>query len=199
MTDLHARGVIYRDLDVSQPNDALFEALGMNDLAYMRSAGLMEHRHAIEAHAGALTVRRVTYHSNQTFELAAEGGVLSAIVEALDADGVTTLDLVAWPLDRPDQFATEHGRADALGIGNVECPSTYCDGKPLRVHKTPLAWFKADCNGCVILNAQSAPRWLGAAPGLISGEDYEHACEIGRMLHPYVSPTKIVAPLSEAA
>ena len=43
---------------------------------------------------------------------------------ALDADDETVLDLVAWPLDRPDRFATALGVAEGLGLARVCDPAT---------------------------------------------------------------------------
>jgi hypothetical protein len=67
----------------------------------------------------------------------------------------------------------------------------------LLIHRTPLAWLKAGCLGAVILNRLTAPIWLGAAMGPIAGENLEHARELARLLHPHVSPRRIIAPLPE--
>jgi hypothetical protein len=83
-------------------------------------------------------------------------GEPSAVIEVLDDDGATVLDLVAWPLNAPGAFATAVGNADLLGAPNMRgrYPS------PLAVHRTPLDWLKADCQGCVVINPEFAGYWF---------------------------------------
>ena len=121
------------------------------------------------------------------------------MIEVFDEDGETTVDLMAWPLDKPDQFACALGRADGLGLWQVRNPATYFAGRPLQVWRTPLAWLQASCLGAVVFDTSSARSWLSAAPGLIAGQDIAHARGLARLLHPFVEPTRILAPLREAA
>lgn len=152
----------------------------------------------VEAHAGAIGVCRVRFLPGRRFDFAPDGR-LAAVIEAFGADDDRVLDLVAWPVERPDKFATALGRAVGLGHARVESPATYHGGRPLRVFRTPLGWLQAGCQGAVILDPDAAPGWLPDALGPIAGEDIDHAREIARLLRPYVQPRRIVAPIRRAA
>jgi hypothetical protein len=101
------------------------------------------------------------------------------------------LDLVAWPVNLPEAFATLSGAADGLGIEAADNPATFFAGKALRLHRTPLGWLRSVCTGSVILNPQCAVGWLGDAPGRIACDDPEHAREVSMLLHPYVAPARV--------
>jgi hypothetical protein len=152
----------------------------------------------VAAHAGAFGVCPTRFFPGRRFDFDDEGSP-AAIIEVFDEDGETTVDLMAWPLDKPDQFACALGRADGLGLWQVRNPATYFAGRPLQVWRTPLAWLQASCLGAVVFDASSARSWLSAAPGLIAGEDIAHTRGLARLLHPFVEPIRILAPLREAA
>lgn len=152
----------------------------------------------IEAECGTVVCASLHYFAPRTFDFGASDnarGIKSAVVEVFDTDRETVIDLCAWPLDRPDKFATAIRRADGLGVWRVTNPATYHVGQALRVHRTPDAWLRAGCDGVVILNPLSAPRWLAESPGQLIAEDIEHGREIGRMLHPFFPAHRILAPL----
>jgi hypothetical protein len=165
--------------------------------AYRASLGI-DHA-TIEAACGVVVVAPVQYFRDRSFDLIEDGeaGFLSAIIEVFDADARTIIDLVAWPLNRPDKFATALRRGDGLGIWQVLDAGSYAYSpeRALRVHRTPESWLRARCQGVVILNTPSAPRWLAAAPGPLLAEDLDHGREIGRLLHPLFDPRRILAPL----
>ena len=168
-------------------------------IAYRRSIGL-DHA-TIEAACGCVIITPVRYFPDRSFDLLDDGetvGVLSAIIEVFDADARTIIDLCAWPLGRSDKFATAHLRGDGLGVWRVADPGSYIYSpeKALRVHRTPEGWLRARCQGVVILNTLSAPRWLSASPGLLLAEDLDHGREIARLLHPLFDPRRILAPLN---
>jgi len=168
-------------------------------VAYRASLGI-DHA-TIEAACGVVVVAPVQYFPDRSFDFIEDGetgGVLSAIIEVFDADARTIIDLVAWPLGRSDKFARALGRGDGLAIWQVLDPGSYAYSaeKALRVHRTPESWLRARCQGVVILNALTAPRWLSAAPGLLLTEDLDHGREIGRLLHPLFDPSRILAPLA---
>jgi hypothetical protein len=170
-----------------------------NWLKYWRQIGPLDHA-TVAANAGALHVLPVSFHSDRTFDFEPDGsGVLSAILEVLDGDGEGVIDLVAWPVHRPDKFASAMRLADALGSSQVEDPSSYVGGKPLRVWRTPETWLRNGCCGVVLLHEASAPRWLSAAPGSIACEDAGHARQIARLLHPLFEMRRILVPMTEAA
>ncbi len=152
----------------------------------------------VEAHAGVLGLCPVEFLPGRRFDFSDEG-VLSAVIEVLDEDGETTVDLLAWAVNQPAAFASALGCARGLGPWQARNRATYFNGRPLQLWRTPLSWLKAGCSGAVVVEPQSAISWLASAPGLIAGEDLAHAREIAHLLHPYVDPSRIVAPLAEAA
>ena len=130
----------------------------------------------IEAHAGLFAVCPCMFWQSNltglpTFHLS-DDGEPSAVIEALGADGKTILDLVAWPLRVPLEFATAVGNMELLGAFNIL-------GKinsPLMMHWTPLSWIKADCKGCVVLNPERAGHWIQKyCKTKVLAEDLEHA------------------------
>ena len=141
----------------------------------------------IQAHAGLFGVCLCIFPglSNSTglpcFHFCCDG-VPSAVVEVLDEDGKTVLDLLAWPLAEPEAFATAVGNADVVGATNMRstayCPFT----QPLWVHRTPLGWIKAACKGCVIINPSYAGYWLRKCNRQILAEDLDHGRELRGML-----------------
>ena len=81
------------------------------------------------------------FRRHRAFELAREGdedAVLSAIVEVLDGDDAI-VDLCAWPLGRPREFATLLRAGDGLGVWRVQDRGSYqcCEANALRVFRTP--------------------------------------------------------------
>jgi hypothetical protein len=120
-------------------------------------------------------------------------------VEVLDADGATVIDLCAWPLGRPHEFATAIGRGDVLGANQIVNPATYFGGHPLAVHKTPEAWLRAGSAGCAPLNSTGAARIIGEAPGAISADDDAHARDLARLLHPFFNLAHIFVPFQKRA
>src|SRR5689334_21280051 len=76
---------------------------------------------AINAHAGVLAIVPCTFSGNGHFSLEGPDEEPAVVIEALSDDAATTVDLVAWPVDKPETFATMLG-FDALGIANVVNP-----------------------------------------------------------------------------
>ena len=65
-------------------------------------------------------------------------GVPSAIIEVLDGDAETVLDLIAWPLHEPATFASTLGQAEEPGLWQFRKPAS-CGGSRLHVRRTPLS------------------------------------------------------------
>lgn len=150
----------------------------------------------IEAHAGACGVVRAVF-SGSWFDLPCEDdpdAVQAVCIEALGDDDETCVDLVAWPIDRPEAFAVMCDRAAMLGKANVVNAATYAFGEPLRLHRTPLGWLKERCCGAVILNPLGAAWELLEADGLIGVEDAEHAREIAASFDRLDYRRRIVIP-----
>jgi hypothetical protein len=155
----------------------------------------------IEAECGCLVVAPVKYAADRTFDFIEpdeRGGVMSAVVECLDEDRIDPIDLCAWPLSRPEKFATYLRRADGLGV-HAPTDGFYFGDGALHVFRTPEAWLRAHCYGAAILNSMNAPRWLASAKGKIAAEDVEHGREIARALHGFFDPRRILAPLPRSA
>lgn len=164
-------------------------------LAYMRREALPMAE--LYAFAGMIAVAHVRFFPGRRFDFDDEG-MPAVVIEALGQDAETVEDLVAWPLDRLDKFATALGRVRGLGVDQVRDPATYAVGKPLHVHRTPLGWLQSGCRGVVILEPTTAVWWLGDALGAVAGEDAAHAREIGCLLHPYVEPRHVLFPVRAA-
>jgi len=144
------------------------------------------------AHAGIFAVCRCNFNGRR-FEFDGDG-VPAAVVEVLADDAATPIDLCAWPLDLPERFATALGEADLIGITNVTNPATFAGGRPLRVWRTPLAWLKAGCQGCAVLNPAGGRHWLPMAPGKLLAESLEHGRALRSMLGKDFDPNRLLVP-----
>lgn len=165
--------------------------------AYVAEHGL-DHR-LVEAHAGLLALISVEFCEPSRFEFA-DTGEPAAVVEALDSDGETLVDLVAWPVADPTRVSTMFGRAPLVGGYAALNPATYFFDRPLQVHRTPLDWLKAGCDGCAVVVPALAARVLNDdVPGRIAGQDPGHAREIAALLESIVDIARVVAPVGRAA
>jgi hypothetical protein len=152
----------------------------------------------VYAFIGILGITRVRFLPDRRFEFC-DDGVPTAVCEVRGDDAETVIDLVAWPIARPEKFATALGVATGLGKDQAKNPATFFAGRPLLIHRTPLGWIRSGCRGVVVLDRLMAPLWLAAALGPIAGEDLTHGHELARLLHPHVSASRILAPLGQAA
>lgn len=153
----------------------------------------------IAAHAGTLAVVQVEFLPQGRFEFA-DDGEPAAVIEALDTDGETVLDLVAWPVAEPTRVTSLFGRAPLVGMYAAVNPATYFWDRPLQVHRTPLDWLKAGFDGCAVVEPRLAARVLNDdVPGRIAGQDAEHARELATLLRSVVNVDRVVAPVRRAA
>ena len=150
----------------------------------------------IQAHAGIFAVCLCRFYGGDNgeglFQFDADG-VPAALVEALAADGHSVLDLVAWRLDAPDTYATAIHNADMLGAWHMLCRG----GRPLHVHRTPINWLRAGCEGCVVLNPDWGDHWLQTAGGPFIAEDVHHGRKLREMLGDKASRHSIFVRRSE--
>ncbi len=137
----------------------------------------------VYAHAGICAVINCVFTGDGFFEFY-DGGTPAFVIEVMGDDAATVVDLVAWPIDAPDIFATAIGDGHALGISNVTNPASWSFGRVLKVHRRPIDWLKSGCSGVVILDHRFVPYWLGNALGLLEAEDAEHARSLAGMLNP---------------
>jgi hypothetical protein len=102
-----------------------------------------------------------------------ESGTVLAVVHVVSAaDAKTPLGLVAWCRDRPDDVYHSPGMA-ALGIDQLDNPASFFGGKALQVHRTPLGWLAAGCQGIVPLDPESLWIVMGALPERRGGYDLD--------------------------
>lgn len=138
------------------------------------------------AHAGFINIALVKFlggrGGDRVFLFDAEGRP-AAVIEALLFDArreAVCADLVAWPLTAPEMFFTAMGLNDGADVlGPVSMIGR--GGKPLVIHRTPLAWLKAGGDGCVLLKP-GARHWLRKAGGPFVVEDVEHGQEVRELL-----------------
>ena len=147
----------------------------------------------VQAHAGLFSVCYCRFESGRRFDFD-DAGSAAAVVEVLAEDAATVIDLVAWPLADPLQFATALGEADLAGIQNVRNPASYASGRALRVWRTPLRWLQAGCNGVAILSDRFAGHWLSQALGPVVAEDMEHGRDLRQVLGRRFDPARLLVP-----
>ena len=148
--------------------------------------------------AGPIAGHRVIFKPRGVFDFS-ETGDPALVHVVFGADGETPIDLVAWEPNRPSRYATLLGSAGLLGADHVDKPTTYFDGKPLQVFRTPLNWLRHDCRGVVVLHRQSAGRALAKAPGPIAAEDLRHGEALARAFGTTVPIERILIPMEGAA
>lgn len=123
------------------------------------------------------------------------GGALAAWCEAIAEDAEAVLDVVAWPVDQPERWWTLGGLAPALGMAHAVNPASYAFGSPLRLHRTPLRWLQAGCDGAVVLDRHMGARWLLDVPASrIATEDQAHARESVAAMDALVRRQRFVVP-----
>ena len=141
------------------------------------------------------------------FDFARPGATetVRAIVHvALGDDAELPVDLVAWTRDRPDRIFRCLGAAQAIGIDRLFNPASYFAGRPLRVHRSALAWLAADCDGVVLLDYRAIRNRLDCLPReledcRLAAEDLAHGRELRDALAPLPSRVRILVPRAEAA
>ncbi len=128
-------------------------------------------------------------------------GAPAAFFEVLGIeDGeMIAVDLVAFDAAHPTIFGTLEGCGVMLGADQIENPSSYLGGRPLLVHRTPLSWLLAGCQGIVVLDERRGGARLAGALGNLAGEDEEHARQIARITAGMFSPRRIVFPRASAS
>ncbi len=159
---------------------------------------------AVHGFAGLVSVVDIVLLAGARFDLPNEGDdrTTGVIIKAIDADGVSPLDLVGWPLADPGDVRTLLGRAPILGLEAAFNPATYYLEHPLIVHRTALAWLQANCEGAAVVIPKLAARTfleITTMGGLIGAQDPAHACELQNMLYALVDQVEIVIPKTQVA
>ncbi len=161
---------------------------------------------AVAPHCGVVAVALCksydTIEGDRLFEFSPQG-IPCVVVEAISfrrKGGNTnpyTGDLIAWPLNSPDQFATALASGEGCELLGA-WSACRTDRSPLALHRTPLSWLKAGCEGVVLLKPGAGP-WLRKAGGPYRCEDAEHAREVTEILGSSVTPYEIFIPQARRA
>lgn len=145
--------------------------------------------------AGTVSVIQIADCGAGRFDFPDHGDGLPGIVcEAYDADGETVIDLVAWPVDRPQYVMTMFGRCGLLGLWHAENPATYIFDAPCQMFRTPLRWLQHGCQGAAVVTPSVAARILIDLPGNIAGEDGGHAHELKKLKAAAATRNSVVVP-----
>jgi hypothetical protein len=118
------------------------------------------------------------------------GAVLAVVHVVTGADAVTPIGLVAWCRDRCEEIFTYPMGLPILGIDQIDNPASYYAGKALRVHRSPLAWLAAGCEGIVPLDTEALCDLLADLPERPGG--YALAAE--SLAHGYALQTGLREP-----
>ena len=150
------------------------------------------HHRTIVGRAGRIYLRRISIEDySQIFEIDDEFGEPAFVMIVRDADAKTAIDLVAWPIKRPEVFGTYFEYAGLLGGDAVLNPASFIED-PCPIWATPLAWLQADLHGCVVLEPRLAAPILQQAPGPFQCEDDDQA---GRLIDSGAVPiSKLLVP-----
>lgn len=146
--------------------------------------------------AGPIALHQVRFSPRGIFSFSIDGEpALVAIANEEDAE--TAVDLVAWSASDSQRFATYFGDAGVLGAEQVINPASYFGGGFLSCHKTPLAWLKAGCRGCVILRPSKARALILRRLGPLLAVDRQHGDSLVRKLAPVVAASDVFVPVEQ--
>ena len=185
----HALAALY---DLDRPR--------LESVDYMAAHGIDINR--VARHCGCPTVLPIMLLPNRRFDMPDGHGAESTegcVIEARAEDGETVIDLVAWPISNPRNVRSLIGAVSILGLRQAFNASTYVFGYPLVVHRTPLDWLKAGCQGAAVVIPDLAV-WtfieIASIGGRIGASDPAHARELKAHLAAMISTVKIVSPQS---
>ena len=153
------------------------------------------------SHAYGIALCQVRWFPERRFEFD-DAGTTAAVIFALDQYG-NPADLISWSIKDPTKFAPMFGTVPMLG--HYQLAGFDRDEIPVRVFRSPLTWLQHRCRGTVIVDADRARLYLGAAFGPILAEDRDHAADLRRLLKRQVdvappAPTRLpMVALKEAA
>jgi hypothetical protein len=127
---------------------------------------------------GAARIQRIEGGLYEPVE--ADEGEAALLLPARDPTCVV-VDLVAVPLAEPSRWATRRGVVGVLGLDRADYAAWM--NEPLRLARTPFAWFAAGSGaGTCLLDPRcwEARRILAEAHALIA-EDETHAAELYKL------------------
>jgi hypothetical protein len=157
--------------------------------------------------AGPVIEHDVAVFDKDAFDFAApdDPHAARAVVHVVHGDDAETpVDLVAWERGRPDRVLRCLATGIALGACQIQNPASYFAGKPLQIHRTPLAWLRAGCQGIVVLSADGVLDRLDRLPPRpepyrLLAEDLDHGVELRRLLAPLRPRVRLFVPSENAA
>jgi hypothetical protein len=156
---------------------------------------------------GPIVEHDVIVFPRAMFDFAAPGSensVRAVVHLAVGADAETPIDLVAWTRERPNRILRCLAVAPAIGIDQLLNPASYFAGRPLRVHRSALAWLASGCDGVVPLDRAAMRNRLDFLALELDGcrlaaESLEHGRALRTELAPLPARVRIVVPRMEAA
>ena len=136
-------------------------------------------QHAI----ASFDIQSLRFFDNNRFDWA-DGcnGTDCFIVEAFDGYGDLSLDLVAWPLDAPDQVYTALGQCGLLGEFFARGGQPYILNGKLQLFRTPFEMLQSGSQGACVVAPSRAGRILNELPGPVEAWDTNHARFIQRLM-----------------
>jgi hypothetical protein len=157
--------------------------------------------------AGPIVEHDIVVFPDEMFDFAAPSSsdsVRAVVHVAVGEDAETPIDLVAWTREQPNQIFRCLGVAQAIGIDQLFNPASYFAGRPLRVHRSALAWLAAGCDGVVPLDCEAIRNHLDFLPLELDGcrlaaESLTHGRALRDALAPLPARVRILVPRAEAA
>lgn len=183
MDVLEARAELYERIQTTREYVAYVRQHNVDPWAVKPYAGATGLLPIYDCSAGRFDLAPHLHHPDQPFD--------AFVCEVIDADGEDTIDLVAWPVNRPDRILTMFGRAPAVGLWEAANPASYVIGKTLPIRRNPLEWLAAGCSGAAIINNHLAARWLLDLPGPVAARDYAHASQLHQIKQSLVDGIKV--------
>jgi hypothetical protein len=154
--------------------------------------------------AGPIVEHEVVIFPNTMFDFVEPRNpdAIRAVVHVVfDDDAKTPIDLVAWTRKKPCEIFRCLGFAAAIGIDRLFNPASYFAGRPLLVHRSPLAWLAAGCVGMVPIDhgaLRERMEWLQCDCRL-AAENLAHGRALREALAPLSHRVRILVPRAEAA
>jgi hypothetical protein len=157
--------------------------------------------------AGPILEHDVIVFTHRMFDFAEPGrpdSVRAVVHVAYDDDAETPIDLVAWTREKPHEVFRCLGSACAIGIDRLFNTASYFAGRPLRVHRTPLAWLAAGCDGIVPLDYSAIRNRISWSlrdfdEYRLAAESLAHGRALREALAPLPARVRILVPRAEPA
>jgi hypothetical protein len=149
--------------------------------------------HTAYALAGPIVLSEIVFAYGGIFSFTLTGEPAFVVI-VNDEDAETPVDLVAWSASDPRRFGVYFGDAGVLGADQVLNQASYFRGGLLACHRTPLAWLRAGCRGCIVLRPANARTLLARRLGPILAEDLRHGSWLLRNLAPTLVESDVFVP-----